>query len=135
MKRVLTHGTFDVPHLGHAIFLYRASKLGDYLMVGLSSDKYAESQGKKMVYSFKERKALLEQLPFVDFVYENNLASMQGSIMAYSPNIVVIGSDWGDRYFKQIDCTPQWLASHDVVLTYLPYTQEISTSDIKKRCK
>jgi len=134
MKIVLTHGTFDVPHMGHAIFLERASRLGDFLMVGLSSDEYALSQGKKTIYSYEEREALLYQLPYVDRVYKNEKAHMDEAIETYKPDIVVIGSDWGDRYFEQIGCSQKWFVDHECLMVYLPYTREISTSDIKKRC-
>jgi len=135
MKKVLTHGTFDVPHLGHAIFLQRAASLGDYLMVGLSSDEYAKSQNKNLVYSYEERFNLLSLLPYIKLIYKNEFATMRVAIVKYRPDIIVIGSDWGDRYFEQIGCSPQWLASQGVTLVYLPYTKEISTTDIKRRCK
>ncbi len=38
MKRVITFGTYDVFHIGHVNILQRASALGDYLIVGVSSD-------------------------------------------------------------------------------------------------
>ncbi len=40
MKTVLTYGTFDVLHYGHINLLKRAKALGDYLIVGLSSDEF-----------------------------------------------------------------------------------------------
>ena len=45
---VLTHGAFDLFHIGHAQLLKEAKKLGDYLVVGLESDErvatYKESR-------------------------------------------------------------------------------------------
>ena len=38
MKTVITFGTFDVFHVGHLRLLQRARKLGERLLVGVSSD-------------------------------------------------------------------------------------------------
>ena len=36
---VFTHGAFDLFHIGHAEFLKRSKKLGDYLIVGVDCDE------------------------------------------------------------------------------------------------
>ena len=40
MKRVITYGTFDLLHYGHINLLRRARQMGDYLIVGLSTDEF-----------------------------------------------------------------------------------------------
>ncbi|ASK25605.1 Glycerol-3-phosphate cytidylyltransferase [Bacillus subtilis] len=40
MKKVITYGTFDLFHYGHMKLLQRAKNLGDYLIVGLSTDEF-----------------------------------------------------------------------------------------------
>ena len=42
MKKIITYGTFDLLHYGHIRLLKRARALGDYLIVGLSTDKFNE---------------------------------------------------------------------------------------------
>ena len=42
MKRVITFGTYDVFHVGHLRILERARELGDYLIVGVSTDDLNE---------------------------------------------------------------------------------------------
>ena len=46
MKRVITYGTFDLFHEGHYNILKRAKALGDYLIVGLTSEIYDIERGK-----------------------------------------------------------------------------------------
>ena len=38
-KVVLTSGSFDLLHLGHAMYLEQARRMGDFLIVGLDSDR------------------------------------------------------------------------------------------------
>ncbi|GAA0220432.1 adenylyltransferase/cytidyltransferase family protein [Metaclostridioides mangenotii] len=70
MKKVITYGTFNLLHIGHINLLRRAKSLGDYLIVGLSSDEFNIIKGKKSIYSYQERKIILESLKYVDEVIE-----------------------------------------------------------------
>lgn len=47
LKRVLTYGTFDLLHYGHIRLLQRASQLGDYLIVALSTDEFMRLRARK----------------------------------------------------------------------------------------
>ena len=63
MKRVITYGTFDLLHYGHIHLLRRAKALGDYLIVGLSTDDFNwNEKHKKCYFSYEQRKALLESI-------------------------------------------------------------------------
>ena len=46
MVKVITYGTFDLFHEGHYRLLQRAKALGDYLIVGVTTEKYDLERGK-----------------------------------------------------------------------------------------
>ena len=46
MIKVITYGTYDLLHYGHIRLLKRAKALGDYLIVGVTSDTFDRERGK-----------------------------------------------------------------------------------------
>ena len=46
MKKIITYGTFDLMHQGHLNILKRAKAMGDYLIVGVTSENSDFSRGK-----------------------------------------------------------------------------------------
>lgn len=46
MTKVITYGTYDHLHHGHIRLLKRAKALGDYLIVGVTSDDFDKQRGK-----------------------------------------------------------------------------------------
>ena len=46
MVKVITYGTYDLLHYGHLRLLERAKALGDYLIVGVTSDDFDKERGK-----------------------------------------------------------------------------------------
>lgn len=68
MKKIITYGTYDLLHWGHINLLKRAKELGDYLIVGLSTDDFNKGKHKMSYHSFEERKLILEAIKYVDEV-------------------------------------------------------------------
>ena len=99
MKRVLTYGTFDTLHFGHIRLLQRARALGDYLIVGLSTDEFNALKKKKSFHSWEERKAHLEALRYVDLVIpEERWEQKKFDINLYHVDVFTMGSDWSGRF-------------------------------------
>lgn len=124
MKRVITYGTFDLIHYGHINLLERAKKLGDYLVVGLSTNEFNEQKNKKCYFSYEERKRLLEALRVVDLVIpEESWEQKRSDILMYHIDTFVMGDDWKGKFdFLKDYCE----------VVYLPRTEGISTTKIKQ---
>ncbi|MDU0114552.1 adenylyltransferase/cytidyltransferase family protein [Psychrosphaera aquimarina] len=123
-KIVITYGTFDLFHVGHVRLLRRLSALGDKLYVGISSDSFNALKGKKSFYSYEERKEILESTQYVDLVFsEDTWEQKRSDIEKYKADILGMGSDWTNKFDELNDICE---------VVYLPRTEEISTTDIKK---
>src|SRR5690348_2233677 len=68
LKIVLTSGTYDLFHIGHAEYLEAAKKQGDLLIVGVDSDaKVRQRKGPhRPVVNEEERVRILAHLRHVD---------------------------------------------------------------------
>lgn len=128
MKRVITYGTFDLLHYGHINLLRRAKALGDYLIVGLSTDEFNAVKGKRSFFKYPERKLLLESIRYVDLVIpEENWEQKTNDVSQYKADVFVIGDDWKGKF--------DYLEELGVEVVYLSRTPEISTTAIKKTLK
>lgn len=125
MKKVITYGTFDLLHYGHINLLRRAKSLGDYLIVGLSTNEFNNKEKNKECYfDYENRKLLLDAVRYVDCVIpENNWEQKISDIQKYNIDVFVIGDDWKGKF--------DYLKEFGVEVVYLPRTKEISTTKIK----
>lgn len=123
MKRVITFGTFDIFHVGHINILERARELGDYLIVGVSSDALNISKkGRNPVYSEEERVKIISSLRCVDEVFIEHSLDLKGQyITDKKADLLVMGDDWAGRFDG---------FSNLCEVKYLPRTPSISTTEI-----
>ena len=126
MKRVITYGTFDLLHYGHINLLRRAKSLGDYLIVGLSTDEFNNiEKNKECYFDYENRKSLLDAVKYVDLVIpEKTWEQKVSDIQKYNIDVFVIGDDWKGKF--------DYLEDFGIEVVYLPRTKEISTTKIKK---
>lgn len=127
LRRVLTYGTFDLLHYGHIRLLQRAASLGDYLIVGLSTDEFNAAKGKDSFYPYEVRREMLEAVRYVDLVIpEENWGQKADDIRRYHVDVLCMGGDWkGDSRFEALRSLCD--------LVYLPRTEGISTTEVKNR--
>lgn len=136
---VYTGGTFDLVHSGHIRLLRACRRIAGQdgrVIVALNTDAFIEAyKGKPPVMSFDERKEVLKALKYVDDVIPNYAgADSKPAITKVNPDFIVIGTDWANRdYYAQMQFTQGWLDSRGIQLVYAPYTDGISTTDLKSR--
>ena len=130
--KILTYGTFDLFHYGHYNLLKRAKELGDYLLVGVSSDKMCEEKGKTAILSQEKRIEIVSNLRFVDkVVLENDMEQKVRDAVEYKIDKFVLGSDY-EIIFKEM---PEYeaLLKLGVQVLFLERTPDISTTELKSK--
>ena len=95
MKKVITYGTFDLFHEGHYNILKRAKALGDYLIVGVTSESYDIERGKLNVRdSLLKRIENVRRTGFADeIIIEEYQGQKLSDIIKYKVDLLVLGSD------------------------------------------
>jgi len=95
-KIVFTNGCFDLLHVGHIRYLSQAKKLGDFLIIGLNSDRSVKNlKGKdRPINSFEDRATLLLALNSVDLVIKFEEKTPENLIKEIVPDILVKGGDY-----------------------------------------
>lgn len=125
MKKVITYGTYDLFHEGHYRLLERAKALGDYLIVGVTTEHFDEARGKvNVVDSLLERVENVRKTGFADeIIVEDHEGQKIEDIQKYGVDIFTVGSDWEGHF--------DYLKSYcDVV--YLERTKNVSSTMIRK---
>lgn len=125
MKKVITYGTYDLLHEGHINLLRRAKELGDYLIVGVTSDSFDRGRGKLNVRNnVMERVAAVKATGYADeIVIEDYVGQKIDDIQKYDVDIFAIGSDWEGKF--------DYLNEYCKVV-YLPRTEGISSTILRE---
>lgn len=124
MIKVITYGTYDLLHQGHINLLKNAKKLGDYLIVGVTSDDFDKARGKINVkQSLMERIEAVKQLGIADeIIIEEYEGQKIDDIIKYNVDIFTVGSDWKGKFdYLNEFCN----------VVYLERTKGISSSKIR----
>ena len=124
MKKVITYGTFDLFHQGHYNILKRARELGDYLIVGVTSESYDIERGKLNVQdSLLKRIENVRKTGFADeIIVEEYQGQKLSDITKYNIDLLVVGSDWRGKF--------DYLKNYCQVV-YLERTKNISSTKLR----
>ena len=126
MKKVITYGSFDLFHEGHYRLLQRAKQLGDYLIVGVTTEQYDAFRGKmNVVDSLMERIEHVKQTGFADeVIIEDHIGQKLEDILKYKVDVFTVGSDWVGEF--------DWLKQYCEVV-YLERTKDISSTMLRSK--
>lgn len=124
MIKVITYGTYDLLHYGHIRLLKRAKALGDYLIVGITSDDYDKTRGKiNNQQSLMERIAAVEATGIADeIIVEEYEGQKIDDIRRHNVDIFTVGSDWEGKF--------DYLKEYCKVV-YLSRTEGVSSSELR----
>ena len=126
MARVITYGTFDLFHEGHYRLLQRAKTLGNYLIVGVTTEAYDKARGKlNVVDSLVTRIENVKKTGFADeIIIEETQGQKVNDIRKFHIDIFAIGSDWVGAF--------DYLKDYCQVV-YLERTKNISSTMLREQ--
>lgn len=128
MRKVITYGTYDLFHQGHFNLLKRAKALGDYLIVGVTTDNFDLERGKLNVCNnVMERIEAVRATGLADqIIIEEYIGQKIDDIQKFGVDIFAIGSDWEGKfdYLKEF-CK----------VVYLPRTEGISSTMLREETR
>lgn len=125
MKKVITYGTYDLFHQGHYNLLKRAKELGDYLIVGVTTEHFDEARGKvNVIDSTLERVENVRKTGLADeIIIEDHIGQKIEDIQRYGVDIFTVGSDWVGTF--------DYLNDYCQVV-YLERTPDVSSTQLRK---
>lgn len=128
MTKVITYGTYDLFHEGHYRLLQRAKQLGDYLIVGVTTEEYDRARGKlNVIDSLMTRIENVKKTGFADeIIIEESTGQKFRDIQKYKIDIFTVGSDWTGQF--------DYLGDFCKVI-YLERTKNISSTMLRERNK
>ena len=123
-KVVITYGTYDLFHFGHEALIRRAKELGDFLIVGVTSDGFDQVRGKLNVQQpMTERVRAVEATGIPDMVIAEEYQGQKiADIRKYGVDVFAIGSDWEGKF--------DYLKRYCEVV-YLPRTEGVSSTELR----
>ncbi len=130
-RMVFTNGCFDLLHAGHVAYLEEARSRGDFLVVGLNSDRSVTrlKGAARPINPAQARAAVLAGLAAVDYVVEFQEDTPLGLIEALRPDVLVKGADWPEERIVGAKEVRSW--GGEVVR--IPFTHRVSTTEIVNR--
>lgn len=126
-----TTGVFDLFHIGHLNILKNAKSQCEYLIVGVSTDELvAKYKNKLPVIPYNQRAEIISSIKYVDMVVPQVSLDKMDAYNKFKFNVLFHGDDWKNSdLYEEIE---KELKKHGVDIVFIPHTDGISTTIIKK---
>ncbi len=125
VRKVITYGTWDLFHEGHRRLLERAKALGDYLIVGVTTEQYDLQRGKmNVVDPLMRRIDNVRGCGFADeVIIEEHAGQKISDVQKYEVDVFTVGSDWLGKF----DHLKEYCQ-----VVYLDRTKSISSTNLRE---
>ena len=132
---VFTCGCYDLFHAGHLKTLEEAKRLGNYLIVGISSDKVIrDSKGpNRPIISQKKRVKIISSIEHVDEIIVGNNNNFVDFIIKRKPDIYLKGGDYNINSINQEE--RKAVESYGGKIYFTKYIKGSSTTKIVNKIK
>ncbi len=133
LKIVFTNGCFDILHAGHVDYLFKASALGDLLIVGLNTDESVrrlKGPGRP-IQDQHARALILASLQYVNYVILFGEDTPLKLITAIQPDVLVKGSDYRAEDIVGYDVVTQ----HGGRVETIDFLEGYSTTSLIERIR
>ena len=131
-KIVFTNGCFDILHPGHVDYLSQARDLGDFLILGLNTDRSVKRLNKaanRPINNEQARAMVLAALGCIDVIILFDEETPYELIKFLQPNVLVKGNDYEVEKIVGYDIVT---ANGGRVIT-IPFLEGFSTTNLIKR--
>lgn len=135
-KIVLVNGCFDLLHYGHLLHLEEAKKMGDRLVVSITSDNYVNKGPGRPIFSQNQRAIFLKSLRCVDqvIIVDSSIEALK-KIM---PDIFVKGADYVVSFDERVHNLDKmrkedvdFCLNNDIEIKFT-HTQKFSSTELIK---
>lgn len=131
MKVIYTCGVWDLLHPGHLNILKQAKALGDYLIVGVCSDRLTQLYKNKLpILDEYARCSLLNELKCVDGVYIYDDPDQSLQLEKHNVDIFVIGEEFGKQGVQQHQNALDYCKLNNIPVKVIARTPDISTTKL-----
>ncbi len=130
---IFISGVWDLLHDGHRNVLEKARDLGDFLVVGVVTDRFAASYKRLPVRDFDQRCLDVLLLPSVDAAEPHDDFDDMTAIDKYGVTIRAVGPEYG-KYEEQKECLAE-MERRGIQVIVIPRTDGVSTTQLKEQLK